>query len=62
MLGVADRHANKELKKQVRGIRPIERHVEQRIDPEAVATRAYCLAATCRRDWSSVEAALALLC
>ena len=40
----ADRHAKKELKKQVRGIRPIERHVEQRTDAEAVATRAYCLA------------------
>jgi hypothetical protein len=40
----ADRHAKKELKKQVRGIRPIERQVEQRTDAEAVATRAYCLA------------------
>lgn len=40
----ADRHAKKELKKQVRGIRPIERHVEHRRDAEAVATRAYCLA------------------
>jgi Transposase, Mutator family len=40
----ADRHAKKELKKQVRGIRPIERHLEGRTDAEAVATRAYCLA------------------
>jgi hypothetical protein len=40
----ADRHAKKELKKQVRGVRPIERQVEQRTDAEAVATRAYCLA------------------
>jgi hypothetical protein len=28
----------------VRGIRPIERHLEGRTDAEAVATRAYCLA------------------
>ena len=42
----ADRHAKKELKKAVRGIRPIERSVEGRgrTDPDAVATRAYCLA------------------
>jgi len=40
----ADRHAKKELKKQVRGIRPIERQLEDRTDAEAVATRAYCLA------------------
>ena len=40
----ADRHAKKELKKQVRGIRPIERHVEQRTDAQALATRTYCLA------------------
>jgi hypothetical protein len=40
----ADRHAKKELKKEVRGTRPIERQVEQRTDAEAVATRAYCLA------------------
>jgi transposase-like protein len=33
----ADRHAKKELKKQVRGIRPIERAVEARDDPEAEA-------------------------
>ena len=40
----ADRHAKKELKKEVRGIRPIERQMEARTDAEAVATRAYCLA------------------
>src|SRR5438309_12080978 len=40
----ADRHAKKELKQQVRGIRPIERQLEGRTDAEAVATRAYCLA------------------
>jgi hypothetical protein len=40
----ADRHAKKELKKQMRGVRPIERALEGRDDPEAQATRAYCLA------------------
>jgi hypothetical protein len=40
----ADRHAKKELKKQVRGVRPIERAVEGRDDPVACATRAYCQA------------------
>jgi hypothetical protein len=40
----ADRHAKKELKKQVRGVRPIERALAGRDDPEAQATRAYCLA------------------
>src|SRR5919199_4135733 len=40
----ADRHAKKELKKQVRGVRPLERHLEARTDPIAQATRAYCLA------------------
>jgi hypothetical protein len=40
----ADRHAKKELKKQVRGVRPIERSLEDREDAEAQATRAYCLA------------------
>src|SRR5207245_10107823 len=38
----ADRHAKKELKKQVRGVRPIERALEGRDDPDAVATRSYC--------------------
>ena len=40
----ADRHAKKELKKQVRGIRPIERALEGRTDEEAEAMRGYCLA------------------
>ena len=41
----ADRHAKTLLKKQVRGIRPIERALEERSDPEAEAIRDYCLAA-----------------
>jgi hypothetical protein len=40
----ADRHAKKELKKRVRGVRPIERELEGRQDPEADAVRGYCLA------------------
>jgi hypothetical protein len=40
----ADRHAKKELKKRVRGVRPIERKVEDRDDPEAKAVRDYCAA------------------
>jgi hypothetical protein len=40
----ADRHAKKELKKRVRGVRPIERELEHREDPEAEAIRGYCLA------------------
>ncbi len=43
----ADRHAKKELKKRVRGVRPIEREVERwerRADAEAAALRGYCLA------------------
>ncbi len=40
----ADRHAKKELKKHLRGIRPIERAVEQRNDAEAEAIGGYCLA------------------
>jgi hypothetical protein len=40
----ADRHAKNELKKQVRGIRPIERAVERRDDLEAEAVRGYCAA------------------
>jgi hypothetical protein len=40
----ADRHAKKALKKQVRGVRPIERTVEGREDPVAKTTRAYCQA------------------
>ena len=40
----ADRHAKKELKKRVRGVRPIERALEERTDPDAEAIRGYCLA------------------
>jgi hypothetical protein len=40
----ADRHAKKELKKRVRGIRALERQVEGRDDPAGVATRGYCQA------------------
>jgi hypothetical protein len=40
----ADRHAKKLLKKEVRGVRPIERSVEDRDDDEADAIRGYCLA------------------
>ena len=40
----ADRHAKKELQKQVRGIRPLERALEGRTDAEATAIRGYCLA------------------
>lgn len=40
----ADRHAKKELKKQVRGVRPIERTLEGRTDEEAEAVHGYCLA------------------
>jgi hypothetical protein len=38
----ADRHAKKELKKGVRGVRPIERIVEGRSDPDADLVRGYC--------------------
>ncbi len=40
----ADRHAKKELKKHVRGVRPIERDVEGRDDAEARAVRGYSAA------------------
>jgi hypothetical protein len=40
----ADKHAKKELKKHLRGVRPIERAVEKREDEEAEAIRGYCLA------------------
>ncbi len=40
----ADRHAKVRLKKEARGIRPIERKVEGRDDPEAEAIRGYCAA------------------
>src|SRR5262249_51154786 len=37
----ADRHAKKGLKKKVRGVRKIERQMEDRSDPEAEAGRGY---------------------
>jgi hypothetical protein len=40
----ADRHAKKELKKKVRGVRKIERALEGRSDPQAVAILGYCSA------------------
>ena len=36
--------AKKELKKRVRGVRPIERAVEGREDPEAELVHGYCAA------------------
>jgi hypothetical protein len=43
-MGEADRHAKKELKKQVRGIRPLERAIEGREDEEAGIVQGYCAA------------------
>jgi len=40
----ADRHAKKERKKRVRGVRPIERRLAGRSDPEAEVVRGYCAA------------------
>lgn len=40
----ADRHAKKELKKKVRGVREIERAVEGQTGPEAEVVRGYCSA------------------
>ena len=40
----ADRPAKKELKKRVRGVRPIERSLEGQSDAPAEAARGYCLA------------------
>jgi hypothetical protein len=40
----ADRHAKVQLKKKVRGIRPIERKLEGRQDAEAEVIRGYCAA------------------
>jgi hypothetical protein len=40
----ADRHAKVQLKKKVRAVRPIERAVEARQDPEAEVIRGYCAA------------------
>ena len=40
----ADRHAKTRLKKQLRGVRPIERALEEHPTPENEAIRDYCLA------------------
>jgi hypothetical protein len=40
----ADRHAKKTLKKQIRGVRRIERAVEDVTDPQAEVVRGYCAA------------------
>src|SRR5829696_2538924 len=40
----ADRHIKVQLKKEVRGIRPIERKLEGRMDDEAETVRGYCAA------------------
>ena len=40
----ADRHAKAELKKRLRGVRPIERALEEHPTPENEAIRDYCLA------------------
>lgn len=40
----ADRHAKKELKKLVRGVRPIERSVAEQQDPISEVVNGYCLA------------------
>ena len=40
----ADRHAKKELKKLVRGVRPIERSVANQQDPMSEVVNGYCLA------------------
>jgi hypothetical protein len=40
----ADRHAKKELKKHVRGVRPIERSLEAGAQKDAAVAHDYCLA------------------
>ena len=40
----ADQAGRSELKKQIRGLRPIERSVQERTDKDAEATRGYCQA------------------
>ena len=40
----ADRHAKKELKKLVRGVRPIERSVSSEQEPIGEVVKGYCLA------------------
>lgn len=44
LMADADRHAKKELKKRVRGVRPIERELEGRTDAEAEVVRGYGVA------------------
>ncbi len=44
LMADADRHAKKELKKRVRGVRPIERALEGRTEKEAEVVRGYGLA------------------
>ncbi len=44
MIYEADRHAKKELKKQVRGIRPIERNVSGQNEMVSQVVQGYCLA------------------
>src|SRR3954468_12659976 len=55
----ADRHAEKELKKRVRGVRPVERAVEGRDGPEAEAVRV--LRGGAQRDHRRWPAALGRL-
>ena len=40
----ADRQANKELKKRVRGVRPLEREAERQASDETAVVRGYCAA------------------
>jgi MULE transposase domain len=40
----ADRHAKTQLKKLVRGVRPLERALEEQSSPQTEAMRGYCLA------------------
>jgi Transposase, Mutator family len=47
----ADRHAKKELKKHICGVRPIERALEHRQDGEAEVIRGYCLAVRSALDF-----------
>src|SRR5437870_7491562 len=46
----ADQHAKTQLKKQLRGVRPIERAVEEHKTPENEAIRGYCLAVRARSE------------
>src|SRR4051812_45556117 len=43
-LPIFEAHAKKELKKMVRGVRPIERRIEGRTDAEAQIVQGYCAA------------------